>query len=344
MKNNHFHSDFKLNGNSFRNVEELLHYTAILPKSIHLFFQDWFSHEQTVSIKTSGSTGKPMWIELQKQHMVHSAKATGAFFNLHEKTTALLCLPTKYIAGKMMLVRALVLGWHIDIGTIGSNPLENNTKTYDFSAMIPMQLKNSFQKIHLIKKLIVGGGEISVSLERELQDVSTEVYATYGMTETITHIAVKKLNHGKWNHFRTLPNITLSKDNRNCLVIHAPKLSDKAIITNDVVMIISSKEFDWKGRYDFVINSGGVKLHPEEIERKLVQHIHRRFFITGAKDEVLGEKLVLIIEGKIYKLPDMVFTDLEKYEVPKETIFIESFVETPTGKVQRKKTLNLNKR
>ena len=148
-----------------------------------------------IIVNTSGSTGKPAQIKLKKEHMINSALATGSYFKLPENTTALLCLSPNYIAGKMMLVRALTLGWQLDIVEPSLNPLDKLQKHYDFCAMVPLQVQNSLSELHFIKKLIVGGGAVSTELIKNLQDITTEVFATYGMTETITHIAVKKLNH-----------------------------------------------------------------------------------------------------------------------------------------------------
>jgi len=257
------------------------------------------------------------------------------------------------------LVRALVLGWEIDVVEPKSNPLQNRDKGYDFSAMVPMQLQNSLSEIHKIKKLIVGGGIVSKELEMQLQSVSTEVFATFGMTETITHIAVKKLNNFRYtelvseSHYQILPNVSIFQDNRNCLVIDAPKVSQGKIITNDIVELVSAKEFRWLGRYDNVINSGGIKLHPEEIEKKLSLVISQRFFVTGIADGTLGERLVLIIEKnsttdvaeeslrKQIELKLKEGKNLAKFETPKAIYFVEEFVQTETKKIQRKKTLDL---
>ena len=225
-------------------------------------------------------------------------------------------------------------------------------------------LENSLFKLHLIKKLIVGGGLVSKELEHKIQHLSTAIFATYGMTETITHIAVKKLNKHvslkeivKNNSFideninslkdasinafyQILPDVTIYKDKRDCLVIDAPKVSDEIIFTNDVVQLISDNEFEWLGRFDNVINSGGIKLHPEKIEEKFSNIIMNRFFVSGIPDEKLGEKLVLIIEGKkhVIKYKNL---GLSKFETPKKVYFLEQFVETETKKIQRKKTLDL---
>jgi len=347
-----FHKDFKLQGETFNSVKELIDFSKSISEEVQLFLVDWFNGKTFVEVKTSGSTGIPKIIQLQKKHMVNSAIATGSFFNLPEKTSALLCMSVNYIAGKMMLVRALTLGWHIDVLDAVSNPLKKLKKSYDFSAMVPLQLDNSLKDIHKIKKLIVGGGVVSNELLEKIQDVETDIFATYGMTETITHIAVKKLNHFKLatersrreSNYNTLPNIFISKDKRGCLVIEAPKVSNDVIITNDLVEIISENSFKWLGRFDTVINSGGVKLIPEQIEEKLSKIIEQRFFITGVKDSLLGEKLILLIEGvkndaiqtKVKELDS-----LSKFEIPKEIYFLEKFIETPTQKIQRNKTIQL---
>jgi len=347
---NKFHQNFQLNNISFSSVDELQAYTKGFSEEIHLFLESWFSKSDVIIVKTSGSTGTPKSISLQKEFVINSAKATGAFFDLQENTTALLCLPIQYIAGKLMLIRALTLGWKLDIIESNSNPLKTVEKQYDFTAMVPLQLQNSISKIHLIKKLIVGGGVVSSALQEKLQTVSTNVFATYGMTETITHIAVKKLNHSdsfgekmsRLDFYQTLPNITIYKDERNCLVIEAPKVADEIIFTNDVIELVSDRHFKWLGRFDNVINSGGVKLHPEKIEEKLAKIISTRFFVIGIPDEKLGEKLILFIEGN-HKEMSFENIDLTKFEIPKEIYFLNQFIETASGKIKRKKTFDFFK-
>ncbi|WP_440066196.1 AMP-binding protein [Tenacibaculum discolor] len=347
MKNLNFHKSFQLNGISFSSEDELLTFSKTINDFIYQFLSDWFNTNDFVIVQTSGSTGKPKPISLKKEFMINSAKATGVFFDLEENTTALLCLSTDYIAGKMMLVRALTLGWSIDV--VAPTSKVEITKDYDFSAMVPLQLRSSLASIHKIKKLIVGGGVVANDLIEVIQDKSTEIFATYGMTETITHIAVKKLNNvilndSEKSHYKTLPNVQLSQDNRNCLIIDAPKVSEEKVVTNDVVHLISKTEFEWLGRYDNVINSGGVKLHPEKIEEKLSKVIPNRFFVTGIPDQKLGEKLILLVEGE---KNDVISNEvrnllgLTKYEIPKEIYFVDKFIETETKKIQRKKTLDL---
>jgi len=341
------HSSFQLNGEQFSCPKEVIHYGFGISDGYGDFLEEWFSDRIYLTVKTSGSTGKPKKIRLQKEHVINSALATGDFFKLTSETSALCCLPIQYIAGKMMLVRALVLGWHLDVISPSSTPLNHIDKEFDFSAMIPLQVSNSLVKIHLIKKVLVGGGIVSSKLAESLQRVSSQVFASYGMTETITHIAIQKLNHpnnpelGSESFFKTLPHVKISQDLRNCLVIDAPKISFGRIVTNDIVEIISETTFRWIGRYDHIINSGGIKLSPEEIESKLFYKLKGRFFVAGIRDRELGEKLILLIEGQKYSLNERVFSELSKFEIPKKVFFIPKFVETATGKVQRSKTLDL---
>jgi len=315
------------------------------------FLLAWLNDLNYIIVKTSGSTGIPKKIKIYKQHMINSAVATGRFFKVEEGTTALLCLPVAYIAGKMMLVRAMVLGWKIDLVPPKINPLDTLYKQYDFCAMIPLQLDNSLNRLHLLKKIIVGGGTVSENLKGLVQGTKTKIFETYGMTETVTHIAARRINPKKKDKkdsklFKALPNISLSTDDRNCLVIKAPQLNDEIIITNDVVELKTYKKFYWKGRYDNVINSGGVKLFPEEIEAKLQLIIGYRFFITSIPDDVLGDKLILIIEDDYDKkkgkdLLEVIssVTTISKFEIPKKIFFLSQFIETENGKIQRAKTL-----
>ncbi|MFD2516325.1 AMP-binding protein [Salinimicrobium flavum] len=352
----HIHPDFRLNKLHFTN-EELSSVAYSLVKEgepyegqAGNFLLDWLNEKDYIEVKTSGSTGAPKMVRIRKQFMINSAKATGKFFDLHAGTTALHCLPVNFIAGKMMLVRAMVLGWHIDLVPPKANPLDQVFKIYDFCAMTPFQLDNSLGRLHLIRKLIVGGGTVSSTLREHVQGLATEVYETYGMTETVTHIAARRVNPKKKKEevlpFTVLPNVSISTDERDCLVITAPQIAEDPIITNDVVEMISSRSFIWKGRYDNVINSGGVKLFPEEIEAKLAPHIPHRFFVTSLPDPSLGEKLILMVESDfsetaLNNLEREIrsIEKLEKYEVPKKIYFVEKFEETSNGKIHRTNTL-----
>lgn len=350
------HPEFKINKFHFNN-EELkdVAYSYIkegkaYEKHIGNFLLDWLNSKDYVEVSTSGSTGVPKKIKLQKEAMIKSAGISGKFFELPECSKVLHCMPANYIAGKMMLVRAMVLGWHLDIVPPKANPLDQVFKLYDFCAMTPFQLDNSLNRLHIIRKLIVGGGAVSVNLKNLVQGVGTKIYETYGMTETITHIAVRHINPHKEKEqpipFKVLPKISISTDERDCLVINAPYISEGPIVTNDVVEKISKKKFIWKGRVDNVINSGGVKLYPEQIEAKLEHIITQRFFVTSLPDDALGEKLILMVECDFSEeaLQDLEheisnFRLLGKYEIPKKIYFVEKFEETPNGKIHRGNTV-----
>jgi len=333
------HSSFKLQGFSFSNSFELIEFSETISEDLSIFLKQWFNQNNFIEVNTSGSTGTPKKIQLKKEFMKNSAKTTGLFFNLPENTTALCCLSTNYIAGKMMIVRALTLGWHLDVVAATSNPLENIFKKYDFCAMVPIQVKASLWDLHLIKKLIIGGGVISNALYHTLQNVRTKCFATYGMTETITHIAIKPINNNN-PYYTILDHVKINIDKRGCLVIDAPKVADDLVITNDMITIHNSNQFEWLGRYDNVINSGGLKLHPEQIENEISKIIDQRFFVSGVADEALGEKLILVVEGN-KTIFDLSKVNLNKYQLPKEIYFIDQFIETDTKKIQRKRTLDL---
>ena len=342
---NKVHNRFKLNGNSF-SFEDLkeVAYSFIkegdlFEKEIGNFLSDWLDDNDFILVKTSGSTGQPKTITLSKQAMVHSAIATGDFFKLQPSNTALLCLPATYIAGKMMLVRAMILGLEIDCVHPTTNPEFEIKKHYDFCAMIPAQAEKTIQKLSNIKTLIVGGAQVSPKLKQQFKGLKTNIFETYGMTETITHIAVKQINGKTTNYFKTLPNITISQNDKECLVIDAPQLNTTQIITNDVVKLHSKTTFEWLGRIDNVINSGGVKLFPEQIEAKLQSKIGPRFFITSEKDETFGEVIVLVIEAEDNTLNPAVFSDLTAIQTPKIVYSIPAFAETTSGKINRLKTM-----
>jgi len=302
-------------------------------KPVGSFILDWFDDRSYIEMNTSGTTGTPKLIRVDKQAMVNSALATGDFFDLHPGNKVLQCLPVKYIAGKMMFVRGFILGLDMDFVAPSSTPLYNNDTEYDFVAMVPLQAENSLKQLKNVKKMIIGGVRINNSLEKQLAELPTDAYETYGMTETITHIAAKKIGE---KAFTVLPNVTISYNDDNCLVIHAPRISEEVIVTNDIVELINENQFLFLGRFDNIINSGGIKLIPEQIEEKLSGKIDGRFFVTGKPDEKLGEKLVLVIEGEKQTIDESVFDLLDKYERPKEILFVPKFEETGNGKIMRK--------
>ena len=336
------HPSFKLYGVHFNRLGLIQSLEVIIKegddyqKDLGQFIFEWFNDLPYLEIKTSGTTGKPKTIKIDKQAMVNSALATGNYFDLWPGNKVLHCLPIRFIAGKTMLVRAFILGLDVDFVLPNSRPLKNNTTKYDFAAMVPMQVQNSLSDLENVKKIIIGGAKISHKLEKQILKLPIEAYETYGMTETITHVAAKRVGE---KAFTVLPNVTISTDEHKCLLINAPRISKNTLVTNDIVKLISETEFEFLGRFDNVINSGGIKLMPELIEAKLGKYIHSHFFVTGVPDKVLGEKLILVIEGEEQTLDEAIFNALDKYEKPKEVRFIEKFVETENGKIMRSETL-----
>lgn len=341
------HNRFLLNGNHYR-FDDLFEvaYSFIKEgeeheRAIGDFLMDWIRPNPTITLKTSGSTGVPKKITYKKQAMVNSALATGNHFNVKIGDRALHCLNTDFIAGKMMLVRAMILGLELDLIPPQGNVLAHSNKRYDFAAMVPLQVEHAFQDLNRIKTLLIGGAPSSFQLKERLKEKSTRCFETYGMTETLTHIASRQIN-GSTSAFLPLPEVRLTTDQRGCLAIQVPYLFDEKIITNDVVELNQDHTFELKGRIDNVINTGGVKIIPEEIESRLSKYIHHPFFVTGIQDNVLGQRVVLVVEGE--ESPNAFDESvkkggLSKYEQPKEIYTLAAFSRTPNGKIQRAETL-----
>lgn len=341
--NDFVHGDFCLNASPYTK-EELIEFASHSlgnSEQKHLrelgdFILQWLDQKDYIVVQTSGTTGPPKKIHLDKQAVIYSAMATGEFFNIANKSKALLCMSTNFIAGKLMVVRALILGWDLHVTAPSSTVLQQIEGEFDFVAMVPMQVQASLKQLHRVKCLIIGGAKVSASLSEQLQSLDTRIYETYGMSETITHIAAKQIGQ---EYFTILPHVTIEQDQRGCLVIKAPKITKHAIITNDVVTLLSERDFIWKGRIDNVINSGGVKLYPEEIEQLLSDKIPYPFFIGSKNDSILGNKVVLVIQAKAYMLEDTIFEALHKYQRPKEIQFRDTFITTESGKVIRSKNI-----
>lgn len=345
------YTSLQLDGEIFQKEELINLSTSILnsdksgwEKDIYSFILEWLNENDFITVFTSGSTGKPKQIKLQKSALIFSAKNTINFLKLNKGDSTLLCIPAKYIGGKMMVVRAFVGEMNLSYSKPNSIPFSNLKTRINFSAITPLQAsKSNPEELQKIDKLIIGGGNINKILSKYLEDINSIIYSTYGMTETASHIALKNISK-KSEYFEVLDGISIDQDERNCLVIDAPNLSSNKIITNDLVELVSDSKFIWKGRFDNVINSGGIKLYPEEIENKLSQYILERFFITKMEDKLLGEKLVLIIESDSKIDLKNAFKKLDKYEVPKEVFYTSTFVETENGKIQRDKTMEQIKR
>ncbi len=314
-------------------------------------FRALFLDESTdvVTVHTSGSTGVPKKIEVRKDRMVASARATLSFLNLQKGQTALLCLSTRYIAGMMMVVRSIVGELELLQGEVSGHPLATFVGTdqrIDFAAMTPMQVYNSLQVpeekefLKQIGTLIIGGGAISSTLESELQQLSSvRVYSTYGMTETLSHIAMRRVNGEKaslW--YAPLPGVSLATGEDDTLQIYAPAIYPERIQTNDVVRY-DGKCFEVLGRRDNTINSGGIKVQIEQVEKEIAQvYPYLHFVITSIADDKFGEVVVVLIQSDkstADTAQSLNFDFLPAYHQPKHVLLVDDIPMTETGKPSR---------
>ena len=332
MKSKLIHRDFKLQGISYT-ANGIMEYLKE-KKDYYNFLKSWFDDKDYILTNTSGSTGKPKEIRLKKSDLIESSKLTARYFDLKVGDKIINCLPIKYIAGKMMLVRSLVLGLDLYIFPVTSSPILDIKNNYELIAFTPIQLENSIPFIEKIKKVLVGGSPVQDSLKEKILNSKSIVYETYGMTETITHIAARNLSIGE-KEFTTLPGIEIGKRD-NCLFIKPNHLSIEMVQTNDVVELTDKNKFLLIGRRDFIINSGGVKLNPEAIEKKLSKYISADFVISSIDNSKFGEVVALVFKKNIPDNYNKAFTHLSKYEIPKEVLVIENFPEN-NGKINRLK-------
>lgn len=318
------------------------HYLAVQD-----FVKEWLHPSPYISIMTSGSTGKAKTIEVAKNHMLWSAAQTAKFFNFQKGQTALLCLPLTYIAGKMMVVRAFFSQLNLLVRAPKSQvaPYLSKDIRIDFAPFTPMQMDKIPENSPLPKNILLGGGPVSIALENKLQHYKEAIYHGYGMAETLSHIALRSVNGPKRSAlYQAFSSVKLRLDARNCLCIQVP-FQKEEIITNDIVEMQNSHSFKWMGRADNVINTGGIKVFPEDMERKIANIIPFRFFISSKKDTVLGEKVILILEKEAISaeewqvLKTQLQSVLSKYEMPKEVFTVKTFAETHSGKIQRGETL-----
>jgi o-succinylbenzoate---CoA ligase len=313
------------------------------------FLLEWFNDKDVISVQTSGSTGIPKALEIQKHYFLNSARMTLDFLRIKPGDRALLCLSPAYIAGKMMIVRALIGGLILTLVSPKVSSIFNHDDACDFSAMVPAQVQailsqtDRREKIGEICTLLIGGGPISRNLEEELRDFNNRIYATYGMTETVSHIALRKINGSDRSpYYTTMAGVKINTDIDDCLIIDAPDLTEKTLHTRDIVQLVGNDQFEVIGRFDHVINSGGIKYYPEIIERKISPLIPDRFIISSMPDQRLGEKMVLIIESaecRAYereKLEQTLRGILPPYQVPKKILFLANFPVLGNGKLSRK--------
>jgi O-succinylbenzoic acid--CoA ligase len=307
------------------------------------FIKEWHSNSAYVMQYTSGSTGNPKQIKIAKSQMLASAQMTIDFLGMKQMNSALLCISPKYIGGKMLIVRALECDLHFVIAPTAANPIIELNSNVDFAALVPLQLETIInetpEKLNLIDTIIVGGAPVPKALADKLKGFKTKVYSTFGMTETVSHIALKAL-HLNAKYFEAIGNTTFKQSSDQSLIITAPELGISSLKTNDVVELLDCTRFKWLGRSDFVINSGGIKVNPESIEEVFKEYIHIPFIVTGISDDQLGEKVIILSEKKINlnQLKELTVEQIGLYKFPKRNIESPIFF-TENGKIDRLKTI-----
>jgi O-succinylbenzoic acid--CoA ligase len=316
---------------------------------IHLFLQ---SGEEGILQPTSGTTGDPGEVLLERPSMIRSAEMTLEFFYLRPGDRVLLCLPVRYIAGKMMVVRALVGGLSLITAEPASRPLVRMADSFRFASMVPLQVHESLRSgdpISKLDQLIIGGGELHRSLQEELEKAERpKVYETFGMTETCSHFALKRINGGKPDrYFRTMKGVRIRKDGRGCLVVNVPGVTDGEITTRDLVEINpEGNGFRWLGRMDNVIKSGGVKIIPEVLEERIGKWLGRNCLVLPETHPGLGQRVVLMVETGGRSVPgddwqELLRNKLTGPELPGRIVTVEKIPRNASFKPDRKAAVGL---
>ena len=329
------------------------------------FLSEWNNDSDRVLVHTSGSTGKPKPMRVEKKRMLNSARITCDFLGLKPGDTALLCMSLDYIAGKMVVVRSIERHLHLISVSPSGHPLKDvNLKEVNgeitFAAMVPMQVYNTLQvpeereRLCHIRHLIIGGGAIDAALEQELRSLpgNIAIWSTYGMTETLSHIALRRINGAEASEwYQPFDSVKICQTDEGCLVIDAPLVCAETLVTNDIVEIepyiynkvenhskVEKTRFRIKGRKDNVICSGGIKIQIEEVEEFLKPHLEKPFMLAKKKDEKFGEIAVLLSEDKEIKTVEATIRRLlsdHKYWIPREFRYVEHLPLTETGKPKR---------
>ena len=314
------------------------------------FVSDWQSDSPTLLVHTSGSTGKPKPMLVEKRRMEASARITCGFLGLRAGDTALLCMPLDFIAGKMVVVRSLVWGLRLMAVEPSGHPLKGLTESPTFAAMVPMQVYNSLKVeeerrlLRDIKHLIIGGGAINRDMAEELRGFPNAVWSTYGMTETLSHIALRRLSGAEaseWYEPFDGVGVTTSAD--GCLVIDAPAVCAQPLVTNDIAEIApDGRRFRIRGRRDNVVCSGGLKLQIEEMEARLQPHLNVPYMISKRPDDKFGEAVVLLaVTDDMESVCEVCRKHMPRYEQPRYFLAVSELPMTPTGKPARAEAMKL---
>ena len=311
---------------------------------LYIFLEKWFDASPVITVHTSGSTGTPKELVVRKDRMMQSARLTCEFLNLQAGDTALLCMNLRYIGAMMVVVRSLVAGLNLIVRPASGHPLSDIEEPLRFAAMVPLQVYNTLrvpeekERLEQTDILIIGGGAVDDTLEAEISALPTAVYSTYGMTETLSHIALRRLNgETASKHYYPFPSVELSLSAESTLVVKAPLICGEVLQTNDIACIYPDGSFTIAGRKDNVINSGGIKIQAEEMEKRLRPFIPVPFVVTSVPDPRLGQALTLLIAGQVdvRELESKLQMVLDAYHRPRHIFMTESIPQTENGKTDR---------
>lgn len=314
----------------------------------------WMQGQESFSVPSSGSTGSPKIIKITRQQMVASIRNTQRALSLTSDHTALLCIDPAYIGGMMVLARALNIGMDVVGVPPSAGPFEVLPVRPSLLAVVPLQLQSLLENdpamLSSAHATLVGGAPVSPDLEKSIRTkVASPVYSTYGMTETASHVALRALNGPKADGtFHVLGDTVIGSDVRGCLTLNGAVTSQELVVTNDRVVLVDGRRFRWLGRHDWVINSGGVKVSPEPVERVVSAQwtsVPPLFLVVGLPDDLLGQRVALVVEGLPLPKPDQnrllqaVAENVPRYHAPREIFYVEAIPRTPNGKLSRRETV-----
>ncbi len=341
--------DIRINGKLCTSIEQVRDCASAKAAR---FIEEYYSAGDSIVAHTSGSTGKPKEIHLPKSDLRASARLTNERLGINAGSLLYLCLSPDYIAGKMMIVRAIEAGAEIVEQEPSNEPMAgyDSNRRVSLLAVVPSQLGyliNHPEYLQLVDTIIIGGGTLNNRIERWLAEKGVNALKTYGMTETCSHVALAPVSSGH-EPFTAIGNVTFSLDERGCLVIHAPQFTQPTIVTNDIVDLLDERRFYWRGRHDNVINTGGLKVFPEEVEEAIARVLPRaKFFVTSRPSEKWGEELLLVLqypglapgerkEGEVHPgLIARLKTLLPSHAIPRHYLALPALPTTPTGKLLR---------
>lgn len=306
------------------------------------FLESWHTNAP-FQIKSSGTTGLPQLHTFNQTQLTHSAQTSNTAFELTTHSRALLCLPLSSVGGLMLLARSIVGDFELLLQLPSARPLQNLRQKIDFVAMVPTQLQQSLEhdlpQLKGIAKILVGGGQLSSELIAACQSAQLEVWQSYGMTETLSHVALRKVSPIEASFYSAMPGIHFSNKN-DCLVIHYPALQSEELVTKDIVELHNPTTFTWIGRSDNAINSGGFKVIPEILEAQLDKYLGAAFFIASLPDAKWGQIVAIAIEGNEKPVfPDFQSLGLKAAEIPRKYALVPHFERTETQKIKRQEIL-----